>query len=88
MTDDLQKSKTGLEQANISLEERRKYMAAVLRNVSAGVISVDKNHMITTINRAAETMFEIDASQFLSRDYRELLHDEHLVPGGCIFAGN
>jgi two-component system nitrogen regulation sensor histidine kinase NtrY len=79
MTDDLQKSKTGLEQANISLEERRKYMAAVLRNVSAGVVSVDKNHMITTINRAAETMFEIDASQFLSRDYRELLHDEHLV---------
>ena len=43
MTDDLQKSKTGLEEANISLEERRKYMAAVLRNVSAGVISVDKN---------------------------------------------
>lgn len=79
MTDDLQKSKTGLEEANISLEERRKYMAAVLRNVSAGVISVDKNGMITTINRAAEAMFEIDASQFLFRNYRELLHDEHLL---------
>ncbi len=79
MTDDLQKSKTGLEEANISLEERRKYMAAVLRNVSAGVISVDKNDMITTVNRAAEAMFEIDASQFLSRNYRELLQDEHLL---------
>ena len=79
MTDDLQKSKAGLIEANISLEERRKYMAAVLRNVSAGVISVDKNGMITTINRAAEAMFGIDAAPYLSRDYRELLHEEHLA---------
>ena len=79
MTDDLQKSKAGLEEANISLEQRRKYMAAVLRNVSAGIISVDKNGTITTINRAAEAMFEIDASQFLAQNYRELLLDEHLV---------
>ena len=79
MTDDLKKSKTGLEEANVSLEERRKYMAAVLRNVSAGVISVDKNGMITTINRAAETMFDIDAAHFLFRNYRELLLDDHLI---------
>ncbi len=79
MTDDLQKSKTSLIEANISLEERRKYMAAVLRNVSAGIISVDRNGMITTINRAAEAMFEIDASQFLFRNYRGLLLDEHLA---------
>ncbi|MEE9912381.1 MAG: HAMP domain-containing protein [Deltaproteobacteria bacterium] len=79
MTDDLQKSKAGLEEANISLEERRKYMAAVLRNVSAGIISIDRNGMITTINRAAEAMFGIDAAQFLSRNYRDLLLDEHLA---------
>jgi len=79
MTDDLQKSKTELEEANISLEERRKYMAAVLRNVSAGVISTDKNGVITTINRAAEAMFQIDASDFLSRNYQDFLPDEHLL---------
>ncbi len=79
MTDDLQKSKAGLIEANTSLEERRKYMAAVLRNVSAGVISADKNGVITTINRAAEAMFDIDASQYLFRNYRELLHEEHLL---------
>ena len=79
MTDDLQKSKAGLIEANISLEERRKYITAVLRNVSAGIISVDKNGMITTINRAAEAMFEIDASQFLLRNYRTLLLEEHLA---------
>ena len=79
MTDDLQKSKMSLEAANISLDQRRKYMAAVLRNVSAGVISVDKDDMITTINRAAESMFEIDASIYLSRNYRELLQDDHIA---------
>ncbi|HQM44602.1 MAG TPA: ATP-binding protein [Smithellaceae bacterium] len=79
MTDDLQKSKAGLIEANISLEERQKYIAAVLRNVSAGIISVDGNGIITTINRAAETMLDIDALPFLFRNYRELLLDEHLV---------
>lgn len=79
MTDDLQKSKAGLEEANISLDQRQKYMAAVLRNVSAGIISVDKNGTITTLNRAAEAMFEIDAAQFLFRNYRGLLLEEHLA---------
>ncbi|MDD4357174.1 MAG: ATP-binding protein, partial [Smithellaceae bacterium] len=79
MTEDLQKSKSGLIEANISLEERRKYMAAVLRNVSAGIISVDKNDMITTINRAAESMFDIEASQYLFRNYRDLLLEEHIA---------
>ncbi len=79
MTDDLQKSKAGLEEANISLDQRQKYMAAVLRNVSAGIISVDKKGTITTINRAAEAMFEIDAAHYLFRNYRELLLDEHLA---------
>ena len=31
MTKDLKKSKNGLEEANLSLEQRRKYMEAVLR---------------------------------------------------------
>jgi len=79
MTDDLQKSKSGLIQANISLEERRKYVAAVLRNISAGIISVDKNGIITTINRAAEAMLEIDADLYLSRNYRDLLPQEHIA---------
>ena len=78
MTEDLKQSKSGLIEANISLEQRRKYMEAVLRNVSAGVISVNKDGMITSINRAAEAMFEIDATQFLTKNYREFLLPEHL----------
>ena len=60
MTKDLKKSSKNLEQANLDLESRRKYMETVLRNVSAGIISIDKDGFITTINRAAEKMFGIN----------------------------
>ena len=78
MTKDLKKSKNSLEEANINLEQRRKYMETVLRNVSAGIISVDKDGMITTINRAAEKMFDIKTEKVLFQNYRDLLIPEHL----------
>ncbi|GAB6269217.1 MAG: ATP-binding protein [Smithella sp.] len=78
MTVDLKKSKNSVEEANINLEQRRKYMETVLRNVSAGVISVDKAGMITTINRAAEKMFDIKAEKVLFQNYRDLMMPEHL----------
>ena len=78
MTGDLKKSKNSLEEANITLERRRKYTEAILRNVSAGVVSVDKTGMITTINRAAEKMFDIKAEKVLFQNYRDLMMPEHL----------
>ena len=78
MTRDLKKSKDGLEQANLSLEQRRKYMETVLRNVSAGIISADKDGVITTVNHAAEKMFDIKTEKVLFQNYRNLLIPEHL----------
>ncbi|MDI6742158.1 MAG: ATP-binding protein [Smithella sp.] len=79
MTKDLKKSKTGLEEANVNLEQRRQYMETVLRNVSAGVISVDKSGIITTINHAAEKMFDIKAEKVLFQNYRDLMIPEHIA---------
>ncbi|MCG6537904.1 MAG: HAMP domain-containing protein, partial [Syntrophales bacterium LBB04] len=78
MTKNLQKSNWELKQANVSLEERRKYMETVLRNVSAGVISLDKDGVITTINGAAEKMFEIKTEKVINRRYEEVLMPQHL----------
>lgn len=72
MTRDLKKSKDGLEQ-------RRKYMETVLRNVSAGIISVDRDGAITTVNSAAEKMFDIEAEKVLMKNYRDLLITEHIA---------
>jgi two-component system nitrogen regulation sensor histidine kinase NtrY len=79
MTKDLKKSKNGLEEANLSLEQRRKYMEAVLRNVSAGIISMDGNGIITTINHAAEKMFDLVPEDILLHNYRDLMIPEHLI---------
>ncbi len=78
MTRDLKKSKGGLMEANISLEERRKYIETILRNVSAGIISLDKNGKITTINHAAEKMLEIKTENVLNENFRDLMMQEHL----------
>jgi len=79
MTKDLKKSKDGLEEANLSLEQRRKYMEAILRNVSAGIISMDGNGIITTINHAAEKMFDLVPENILFHNYRDLMIPEHLI---------
>jgi len=78
MTRDLKQSKENLEEANLNLEQRRKYMETVLRNVSAGVISVDEQGFITTINRAAERMLNIETERALHRRYADILSSEHL----------
>jgi two-component system nitrogen regulation sensor histidine kinase NtrY len=78
MTKDLKKSQDSLQEANVNLEQRRQYMETVLRNVSAGVISVDKNGIITTLNSAAEKMFDINAEKVLLQNYRDLMIPEHI----------
>ncbi|MFB3926784.1 MAG: PAS domain-containing sensor histidine kinase, partial [Syntrophales bacterium] len=79
MTKDLKISHEEVEQANLDLERRRKYMETVLRNVSAGVISIDKEGVITTINRASEKMLGIKTEKVLNRKYPEVLRPEHMV---------
>ncbi len=77
MTRDLRKSKEGLEQANIDLERRRNYMETVLRNVSAGVISIDNSGVITTINRAAEKILGVNSGTIVRKSFEDVLLPEH-----------
>jgi len=78
MTKDLKESSLELRQANTDLEQRRKYMETVLRNVSAGVVSINRDNVISTINRAAEKMLGINGEEILNRRYEDVLKPEHL----------
>ena len=86
MTHDLRVSREQLElsalmlqQQNIEIEKRRKYMEIVLKNVSAGVITLDANGHITTINKSAEEMLGLDANEILSLNEAAASNDgDHL----------
>ncbi len=62
-----------LRQQNIEIEARRRYMEIVLKNVSAGVITLDANGLITTFNTSAEKMLNLRARDILSQSFRTLL---------------
>jgi two-component system, NtrC family, nitrogen regulation sensor histidine kinase NtrY len=78
MTKDLKKSDENLQLANADLVERRKYMEAVLLHVSAGILSLDQNGTVTTINRAAEVMLDIQAGDVLHRPCCNMLTAENM----------
>ena len=47
--------------SNMELEDRRRYMEIVLRNVAAGVVSVDAFGNVITINNSAAALFGLKA---------------------------
>jgi two-component system nitrogen regulation sensor histidine kinase NtrY len=59
MTRDLRDARDGLERTNAELERRRRYMEVVLRNIGAGVVSLDAEGRVHTINPAAQRLLSI-----------------------------
>jgi two-component system nitrogen regulation sensor histidine kinase NtrY len=87
MTRDLRSNRQQLElsarklsEQNQEIEARRQYMEIVLKNVSAGVITLDADGIITTLNKSAEKMLSLDATKILDRHYEDLLSTAHLQP--------
>jgi two-component system nitrogen regulation sensor histidine kinase NtrY len=72
MTGDLQVSR-------YELEQRKNYMEIVLKNVGAGVISVDDKGVITTINTSGEQILEIKGEDVLDRKFFEVLSKEYVA---------
>jgi two-component system nitrogen regulation sensor histidine kinase NtrY len=66
-----------LQQQNVELEERRQYTEIVLKNVSAGVITLDAEGTVTTINKSAERMLNIKADAILNKSYKHLLDGQY-----------
>ena len=48
-----------LQEKNLALEERRNYIETVLESLSTGVVSLDENDCVTTINTAAVSMLKL-----------------------------
>jgi two-component system nitrogen regulation sensor histidine kinase NtrY len=67
-----------LKTTNVELEERRRYMEVVLKNTAAGVVSVDAEGIITTVNNSAELIFGIDAERAKGRHYSAFLDQSQM----------
>ncbi|HEY2662934.1 MAG TPA: ATP-binding protein [Candidatus Binataceae bacterium] len=52
------------------LERRRYYTETLLRNVSAGVVALDREGRVTTVNPCAERLLGISASEAIANHYQ------------------
>jgi two-component system nitrogen regulation sensor histidine kinase NtrY len=74
---ELAEAHQALQQSNLLSEQQRHYLETILRNVAAGVIAINEQHHATIINPFAEKLLRLDCSQFLHRDFREVLPLSH-----------
>ena len=90
--DRLEQSRLALEQKNIEVDARRRYIETILERIATGVISLDTSGRISTINGAAAGLLGLDASAvgreatavFDRNDLRVLLPlVETTQPGGA-----
>ncbi|MCR4375097.1 MAG: HAMP domain-containing protein, partial [Acidobacteria bacterium] len=60
--DRLEQSRLALEQKNIEVDARRRYIETILERIATGVISLDTYGRISTINGAAARLLGLDAT--------------------------
>jgi len=80
MAEDLEQSQKSVQQANVrlaqqnqELERRGQYIEAVLNNITSGVISMDADGRIGTVNTAAEDILGVPGALLIGRKAHELL---------------
>lgn len=66
-----------LEKTLQELDQHARYTDTVLKNVSAGVISVNEMGQVTTINRHAAQLLKLDPEKFIGKSVRDLLTLEY-----------
>jgi two-component system nitrogen regulation sensor histidine kinase NtrY len=80
MTTRLEEQTGALVTANAQLESRRAFTEAVLSGVTAGVISVDEEHVVRLINSSAEALLKIGGQNPVGQKLADLAPelDRHL----------
>jgi len=76
--DQLELSARLLRDQNVEIEKRRQYMEIVLKNVSAGVITLDASGFISTMNKSAEKMLNLKSEDIIKKSYKKILSGEML----------
>ncbi|MDP3089822.1 MAG: ATP-binding protein [Nitrospira sp.] len=82
MTGDLQGSKFKLEdanrslrQTNVELDRRRAYIETVVETIAAGLLSIDRNGIVTTFNPSGERILGLSADRIRDRQANEVFKE-------------
>ncbi|MGD9763066.1 MAG: ATP-binding protein [Candidatus Binatia bacterium] len=62
------------------LQERHRYIESILENIAAGVVSVDPDGGVATVNPAAAAMLDVDPEAARGRHWRDLFARPGLQP--------
>lgn len=65
-----------LREKNLTLEERRNYIETILESLSTGVVSLDEDDRVTTINAAASRMLRLRTTPARERKLQNLMGAE------------
>lgn len=65
-----------LREKNLTLEERRDYIETILQSLSTGVVSLDENDSVTTINSAASRILRLSSAPANERKLENLMGTE------------
>lgn len=74
MTEDLAHSNHTLQEANSELARRREYTETILEHIGTGVISVDRDGVISTVNHSAEDLLALPRNKALGVRLGDLAH--------------
>ncbi len=75
MISDLKDSQHNVVQKTSELEGRKQYIETVLNNITTGVITLDAEGAITTINPSARAMLELKEKHPVGKNYTEVLSE-------------
>ena len=76
MISDLRESQLHIAQKTAELENRKQYIETVLQNITTGVITLDSQGRITTINPSAREMLAIEDRNPIGKRFEEVLNQD------------
>ncbi len=87
MTGDLRQNRDHLVKLNLDLDGRRKYMETVLRSVASGVVAIDPDGKVTTVNRSAARLLGVLPDDLMGKELIDALPEEARDPFALVVEG-
>ena len=74
MISDLKASQLHIAQKTSELETRKQYIETIQNNITTGIVTLDAESNITTINPSAQSMLGLNKKELVGKNYQEVLN--------------